>query len=401
MIQTLLILAGGASTRFWPLTSKPLFPFMGTPLIAHQVERARKYAETLVVVCAKGEKQAYELLLPTVTIVEQELRGMAGAVVAAKNYVKGETLIMNANDCIDEESFAAFINHAAHTPHEATILAREVEQYFPGGYLVVDGERLLSIAEKPGEGNEPSNLVRLAMDYFKDIGSFLSYINEQQLAQDEYFYEAALTRYAREHTVGVFSRLSRWEALKYPWHTLAVMDFFLQTVKDNRSDTSPFIHETALVEGEIRFGKNVRILNHAKVVGPTYLGDNAIIGSYSMVINSDIEHDAVVGGYSEIVRSYIGAYSTTHRNYIGDSVIGEHVLVGGGAVMANYRFDAKEIKSNVKGERVATGRQKLGAIVGNNAKLGAHTTFYPGVKVAPRCWVLPGTTVTSDLTENK
>ena len=38
-IKNILILAGGDSTRFWPLEEKNLINFLGTPIIQYQVEQ--------------------------------------------------------------------------------------------------------------------------------------------------------------------------------------------------------------------------------------------------------------------------------------------------------------------------------------------------------------------------
>ena len=38
--------------------------------------------------------------------------------------------------------------------------------YFPGGYLTLEGGRVTSVVEKPGAGNEPSDLVNLVAHVF-------------------------------------------------------------------------------------------------------------------------------------------------------------------------------------------------------------------------------------------
>ena len=87
-----------------------------------------------------------------------------------------------------------------------------------------------------------------------------------------------------------------------------------------------------------------------------------------------------------------------HLSYCGDSVIGENVNFGAGTIIANLRHDSGNVKSMVRGVLVDSGRRKLGAIIGDNAKLGIHTSIYPGRKVWPGKTTLPGEIVKEDVT---
>ena len=88
-------------------------------------------------------------------------------------------------------------------------------------------------------------------------------------------------------------------------------------------------------------------------------------------------------------------------SYIGDSIIAENCSFGAGTVTANFRFDEKEVKVNVKGERISTDRIKFGAIIGKNSKTGVNSCLMPGVKVGPNSIIGPGVTLMDDLEPNK
>jgi bifunctional UDP-N-acetylglucosamine pyrophosphorylase/glucosamine-1-phosphate N-acetyltransferase len=49
---------------------------------------------------------------------------------------------------------------------------------------------------------------------------------------------------------------------------------------------------------------------------------------------------------------------------------------------------------------VNTGRQKLGAVLGDNVKTGIKSLFMPGVKVGVNSWVGPNVMVERDLPAN-
>ena len=191
-----------------------------------------------------------------------------------------------------------------------------------------------------------------------------------------------------------------WYYLKYPWHVLLMKDYFLKNIKTYQGNNVE-IDKTALIEGEVYIEDGVKIMNQAKIVGPTYIGKNSIIGSYAMVINSMIGEQTVVGGYSEVTRSYLGKNIMLHRNYIGDSVLADGVSFGAGAVTANYRFDAKSPSSDVKGVKMDSQLSKLGAIIGVGAKIGVNVSLLPGVKIGKKSMIGPGEVVRKDIEDEQ
>jgi len=86
-----------------------------------------------------------------------------------------------------------------------------------------------------------------------------------------------------------------------------------------------------------------------------------------------------------------------HLSYVGDSVIGERCNLGAGTITANIRFDKKNVKVEVKGERIDSGRRKLGVIIGDDVQTGINVNLLPGVKVGAGAWIAPGLTVHDDI----
>lgn len=54
----LVILAGGASSRLWPLEEKSLIEFMGRPLLSIQLERYYQLGLTEAVIVANPENES-------------------------------------------------------------------------------------------------------------------------------------------------------------------------------------------------------------------------------------------------------------------------------------------------------------------------------------------------------
>jgi bifunctional UDP-N-acetylglucosamine pyrophosphorylase/glucosamine-1-phosphate N-acetyltransferase len=76
-------------------------------------------------------------------------------------------------------------------------------------------------------------------------------------------------------------------------------------------------------------------------------------------------------------------------------------LFGAGATTANFRFDGKNVNVIVDGEKVDSGTNKLGAIVGDYSKVGINSSLAPGVKLGPYSIVGAGVHLQDDLEPGK
>ena len=79
-----------------------------------------------------------------------------------------------------------------------------------------------------------------------------------------------------------------------------------------------------------------------------------------------------------------------HLNYVGDSILGAKVNLGAGVICSNFRHDGRQIEIPRPGGRLATGRRKLGAIVGDGAAVGCNAVLNPGTIVGARSQIYTG-----------
>jgi bifunctional N-acetylglucosamine-1-phosphate-uridyltransferase/glucosamine-1-phosphate-acetyltransferase GlmU-like protein len=72
-----------------------------------------------------------------------------------------------------------------------------------------------------------------------------------------------------------------------------------------------------------------------------------------------------------------------HLNFVGDSIVGSDVNIEAGAIVANYRneMDNKRILILWKGTIIDTGVEKFGALIGDNARIGANAVVAPGALI--------------------
>lgn len=362
----------------WPIeTDKCLIPFLGKPLIYHNLLKLRenfKNSEFIIVANPQGKDRIGEIAksldLNFQITVQNEPKGMADAILAAKDLIEGEVFIINAEDILDLMT--------VETDGDVVLRGLKVDKYFPGGYLKTEGESVKGIVEKPGEGNEPSDMVKLVVDYFKDGKKLIEYLEKVNSDSDD-IYEKALDQMIKD---GLDIRFSKYEGVwipfKYPWHILDLTAYFLSQITS---------------EGKVLIEEGAKVFEGAVIKGPCYIGKNCIVGNNSFVRESILEEGSVTGFNSDITRSYVGANSWFHTNYVGDSVIEGDFGMGSGAVLANLRLDGKTI-----GE---SGRTKLGLIAGKGVRMGVNASTMPGVKVGSRSLIGPGVVLKHDLPENQ
>ena len=403
-IRNILLLAGGDSTRFWPLENKLFFSFLGKPLILFQIEELLKYSELVTVVANKSNSTTIKRLIDNVNlkpvqilVQKEDYPGMAGAVFSAKNHIKGEALVVNGSDLIDY-SIISKLSLLINQENKLILMGKKFNEYFLGGYFkFTDNKKMTEVVEKPAKDKLPSSIVKLVFDYFADINILLNHFSQIKTKDDD-FYELAINKLlSGELKQSYFLYDSYWFGLKYPWQVLMMMKNFLLTIKESKISTTAIVSKGAIILGPVVIGDNVKIGDFCKIVGPAFINDNSVIGDYSMVRESQIGQDCLIGSYTEIARSYIGNNVFLHRNYIGDSVLDNDVMFGAQAVTGNLRFNGEKIPSLVNEEKVDTNMNKLGAIVGKLSKVGINATILPGIKIGKETWIGPGEAVRYDV----
>lgn len=355
---------------------------MGKTLLEHQVDRLRNAGCTdIVLVGGAHNLDAVKDLLPGLPRVEQENLdlGMRGAMLSALPHCGTErVMVVSSNDVIESAAYEALLKTAQRC--DGTLLAQRVTRYFPGGYLTLQDKRITGILEKPGEGNEPSDLVNIVAHVHNDPQALLKALEDVSTVQDD-GYELALARMFASHTYEATPYTGSWQAVKYPWHMLDLLPLFLQSIQKPVIHKTAFVHPTAVVDGAVILEEGVRVMAHATVAGPCYVGKNTVVANNALLRGSMTGERCVVGYSTEVKGSILCDDVWTHMSYVGDSVVGNNVSFGGGCVTGNLRLDEGEISSVVQGEKLNTRRAKLSVIIGDNCRLGIQVNTNPGVKI--------------------
>jgi NDP-sugar pyrophosphorylase family protein len=409
-LPILVILAGGASSRMWPLREKSLLRFGTEPLLVSQLRRFQALGFRDVVVVGNPDNLADISALvgglPTMNVsvvVQTEPRGMGDALLQAAPLVTAQAdrpvYITQIHDVVDQSLHEDMLKALAAEPSGNFIAGYEREDYFPGGYLIVDGGRITGIVEKPGAGNQPSNLVNIVIHAYGSAGALFDAIRAEyarDLPTDDH-YERAMDALMKTQSFFVVPYKGPWNALKYPWHTLDIMNYYLAQIKGQNVAESAFVASTATLVGDVYIGERAKIFPGAAVVGPAYIGADTVVGNNALVRNSMVLNGCEVGYTTEVARSYVADNCHMHACRVLDSVFAPGVNFSAGCTSANLRIDHGHVKSTVKGDRLDTGRDKLGVIVGRDAFIGVDVMTMPGVKIGECAQVGPGTHVHADI----
>jgi len=401
-----VFLCGGVGKRMFPITEdKFLLDFMGKPLLEHQVELACKAGlQNFVIVGNPGNIQRIKQIAGAIIgakfefVIQSQPLGIADALKSAAHILDSAVLVVNPNDVFDGAAYQALLDAYRSRAATSYIIGYEVPQYFPGGYLAVNEKNELTrIVEKPEPGTEPSNLVNILLHLHTDMQRLFEYIDIVRTTRDD-VYECAMDGMVRHaYKIKVVRYNGFWAPIKYPWHIFDIVRYFLDA-SEGKIDPSLSISERATLAGKAIIGKNVRILENAVVRGPVYIGPNTVIGNGALVREySHIGANCVVGFSTEIKGSYTGDDCWFHSSYIGDSIIGNRCSFGAGSVTANFRFDRADIPVKYAEQKVSTGRDHFGAIIGDNCKTGINSGILPGRKVGPNSIVGSHVCLASDL----
>lgn len=398
----IVILAGGASSRFFPLKEKNAFKFLGVNSLEFHVNQLKDVESNIFVVLPEDTTLTEE---SGWTKIIQEGSGMAGAVKSALGKIDGDgdILILNANDFYDKSLVEEFIKMRGELKekNEALLTGYKTNKYFPGGYLSVEGDYVTGIVEKPGEGKEPSDLVDIVFDYFPSSKTLGKHLEEASSEKDDLF-EVALDNMMKD---GIKFKLLKyegeWKTIKYPWHVLDVAEFFLNQISAQQISDKASVSHKATVKGNVIIEEGVKIFEGAVINGPAYIGKGTIIANNALVRESIIGENCVIGFDTEVARSYFGNNVWLHKNYIGDSVIENNVSFGSNSVTGNLRLDEQEISMTIKGERIKTGRNKLGTIIGSDVRIGVNSNIMPGVSIGAGSFVGPNVNLEKDLESGK
>ncbi|WP_457751212.1 glucose-1-phosphate thymidylyltransferase [Thermococcus sp.] len=322
-----LILSGGHGTRLRPLTysqQKQLIPVANKPVLFYAIEDVIEVGiREIGIIVGPNANMVREAVLreewdAEIEFIHQgEPRGLAHAILVARDFLGDEDFVMYLGDNILREGIVGHKEHFEKGNYDASILLQEVPN--PSQFGVVelseDGKTIKRLVEKPK--NPPSNLALVGIYFFKPVIHEAvrhikpSWRNELEIT------DAIQWLIDHGYRVGWTKVTGWWKDTGKPEDLLDANRLILDDIEtDIRIHTNARIHgrvvigegseidESTVIKGPVVIGRNVRIRN--SYIGPyTSIGDNVVIEN-TEIEDSIILQDSEIRNAGRIVESLIG-----------------------------------------------------------------------------------------------
>jgi NDP-sugar pyrophosphorylase family protein len=328
-----MILAGGMSTRLYPLTKqvpKPIVPVAGEPISGHVMRwlSSHGYDEVAINVFyladlvertfADGAPYGVKLHY----LRERELTGSAGGLKQMEGWFDGTFVVVGCDDLTDADLTALVRFHKARGAL-ATIGLLEVDEVDQYGVVVLgDDGRITGFQEKPAKGTEKSKLAntgiyvfepaifdRIPVDTFYDFGK---QVFPELLAGGLPFYGMKLEgAYWRDIGTPDEYRRATEDVLNGRVH--------VRGLRATGIPEGAQIADDARIEAPVRVGEGAQIGQRVRIAGPSVIGDRVHIGDDAVLERAIVWNGAVIGA----------------RAQVRDSIVGDRYVVGEGTTLEN------------------------------------------------------------------
>ncbi len=378
-------------------TPKPLLLTAGRPFLEHTLEalRAAGVEEVFVLVGFREDRirerfgDGSSLGLRISYLEQKERLGTAHAVGVARDVMSEDFVCVNGDIVVAPETVRELLS--LHRTRPGSIMAL-VEVPDPREYGVVllnpDGT-VSGILEKPER--PPGNLVNAGIYLFTP--EVFDAISRTPLSpRGEYEITDTLRTLASEGKVHGLVARAPWVDVGKPWDLLVANELLLRGL---RPALEGEVEQGAALKGPVSVGAGSVVRSGSYIEGPVVIGRGCDIGPNCYIRPSTTLGDGCrVGAGVELKNCVVMSQAhIPHLSYVGDSVVGEGCNLGAGTIVANLRLDERSVKCSVRGERVDTGRRKLGAILGDNVRTGVNCTIDAGTVIGEGSFIGPGARV--------
>ncbi|MEM4755504.1 MAG: sugar phosphate nucleotidyltransferase, partial [Candidatus Woesearchaeota archaeon] len=372
-----VILAAGSGTRMRPFslsTSKVMLSFLGKPLLAHHVDEFLTNGITqLVIICNPTNLQQIAAYFaehyPSVDIkyaVQEEQRGPAHALLAAKKYLLHTRFILKYGDSIAyEDQIKGLLEVMRKVGEEKGIVTlRDVDTPSEYGIARFSEGKIVEIVEKP-KVNPPSHLANVGLAML-DADLFFAAVEKygyakvlpppQYLLMEGHSLSYWISRSARVDVGRAYDLLA---AQKLLMEKLGIRGAPMYCSPSAVVDKTVYLAPTAVIEDD------VQIRGYSSVAG--------FIGKGTTIENSIIMEGSRIGPYSFIRNSVIGKHNLIESHFT--------TLVGQGPIYVHGRYVDPKVP--------------LGVFTGD------HVTIFPNLRASPGKMVFPNKVITEDITQDK
>jgi len=147
-------------------------------------------------------------------------------------------------------------------------------------------------------------------------------------------------------------------------------------------------------EGPILLDRGAKIGPYCYLSGPAYIGAGTRVIEHSAIKDAvSLGHTTKIGG--EVEASVVEPYSNKqHHGFLGHSYLGSWINLGAGTCNSDLKNTYGAVKMEYRGEKISTGMQFVGCIMGDYAKSAINTGIFTG-KTIGACSMVYGFVTTN------
>ncbi len=188
-----------------------------------------------------------------------------------------------------------------------------------------------------------------------------------------------------------------FDGLRYPYEALAGIAAFIIKLGQSLPE-SHFAHPAE----DVWIAKSAKVAASASLAGPLIIDEEAEVRHCAFIRGSAIVgKKAVVGNSTELKNCILfNGVQVPHFNYVGDSILGYMAHLGAGTVTTNVKSDKSLVSLFAGGQRIDTGRKKVGLAAGDFVEVGCNSALAPGCVLGRNVTVYPVSFVRGQVAEN-
>jgi len=384
-----VVLAAGEGKRLRPLTKnrpKVMIPVGNKPILEYIIDSlAQVGIRDIVMVVGYREDSIISYFGDgsrwgvSIRYAKQSKRlGTAHALYQAKDYVKGNFLILPGDNIIDSLTIKDIVDKEINT-----ILATYSDITSKYGSVIEDKGKIRVVEKKRGDegGLIFTGIAKLSTDIFEII---------KESMKNELYDLPDILNELENLKISITKGL--WMDAIYPWDLLRLNFTVLRNIPRSVSGTVA----SANIIGNVYVGDGTKIGSGVFIKGPAYIGENCVIGENSVIMPGTCVGDNVtIGAFSYLENSIIMKGSSLGKySLIQNSIIGEGCSVGDRFTSLTGRFQ-KIINCEI------IHRENFGVVMGDDCKIGAMVTTAPGILIGNNAKIKGMKYITEDICEEE
>jgi NDP-sugar pyrophosphorylase family protein len=290
-IETAVILAAGAGTKFWPynvVRNKVAFPIANVPAVRRVADGLIALGVTrLVVVVGTGEASVRHALRGAagdIRYVRQpHAAGTADAVLHAAGHVDGDFLVVYGDVVTDPANLVAVRDAFEATRPLAATLVQPFKEEDPRSWIVahVDGDALRGVeGHARGGSHRLGGVFALRLDalpFLQDNPGIMKQVPVGGMPPvDNELAQSLQMMLDEHHDVAAVEAVGYYVDLDKPWHILEanwrVISHMTAALTESVIPASARIHDGAELAGPVVLGENVEIGNRVVARGVQWRG---------------------------------------------------------------------------------------------------------------------------------